>query len=582
MSFNALIAYVYFGCTSVLLLAMMALFVQRLSSSRTATLFARFVWALTAWAASDVLELLGPSEVWSEFWYGTFRSTAVCLSSVAWVWFCIEYARCQENRLASIVKWAVMIAGCMWVFVCWTPLRSVLFSELRFQQQQWLWAPVTREIGPWFGGYFTFGVTCSLLGLAVLAIYVFRTGPLSRWQVLSVATAGALSSLIAICTGCGLLGMPMLDKTVFALPITVLMFAISLQRLGFLQASPVLLQALINNIPVGIWALDREGYLVDANGEGIEILTSTEQGKHRRQSPLFQKVTDTVPEGSPLRDIALESDASRQERILDQKTGQRIYCVDTIPLLDKYRTRQGTLIVFRNETALRKRMEDLDAYAHRAAHDLKGPLAAILNMAALIQLQSETSDDTQQLGSEISEVVRSMDQIIKEMLLVASMQDGDDSHLVPLNVAECAKSAMCRLSLNEENICLDSPEEWTWALGRTTWVEEILSNFIANAIEHAGNSELRVALSCEDLGEFVEYSVADNGPGLHPDTASKLFKSQQPSPNESGHPRGLGLSIVRRLVEKQGGSLGYRRGKEQGGAFWFQLKSCPSPKEALE
>ena len=573
MSYNTLIAYVYFGCTSVLLLTVMALFVQRLSSSRTAILFSRFVWALTAWAAADVLEFVGPSEMWSEFWYGTFRSTAICSAAVAWVWFCVEYARYAESFWALITKRAVLLVGSLFALVSWTPLRSLLYSELSFEQQQSLWSPISREVGPWFGAYFAFGVSCSLIGLVVLAIYIFRTGPLSRWQILAVAAAGALNSLIAICSGCGLLGMPMLDKTVFTLPISVLLFATSLQRLGFLQASPVLLNTLVNNIPVGVWAIDPDGYLVDANSEGIELLT-TEQETRRHRTPLFKRVSDVMPAKSPLREIDFGKETNRQELVLSSQAGEQIYCVDTIPLRDSHRGHQGHLVVFRNETVLRKYMSDLDAYAQRAAHDLKGPLAAILNMAELIQLEPE-AEETKQLGSQIANIVFSMDHIIKEMLLVASIQDGDVSHLVPLDVAERAKAVIQKLQLGESKIQIQDPNNWTSALGREVWVEEILANLILNSLEHADQPELCITLTSKSLGEFVEYSVADNGRGIDQETASRLFASNQPSPNGDGQPRGLGLSIVRRLVEKQGGSMGYRRTGETGGAFWFQLKSCP-------
>ena len=80
--FDTLHAYLFFGMTSSLLLVLMALFVGGFRSHRAKHSFVALILALGLWSMSDVLELLGPSEIWCTYWYGTIRTTAVCVASV--------------------------------------------------------------------------------------------------------------------------------------------------------------------------------------------------------------------------------------------------------------------------------------------------------------------------------------------------------------------------------------------------------------------------------------------------------------------------------------------------------------------
>jgi signal transduction histidine kinase len=137
------------------------------------------------------------------------------------------------------------------------------------------------------------------------------------------------------------------------------------------------------------------------------------------------------------------------------------------------------------------------------------------------------------------------------------------------------------------------PETWPVAVGQQTWVEEVWVNYISNAVKYGGQPP-RVELgwneggrACSEQSEGIKaegrnsspilhplaftFWVRDNGPGLTPEEQARLFIpfTRLDKMHIKGH--GLGLSIVRRIVEKLGGQVGVESEGGAGSTFWFTL-----------
>jgi signal transduction histidine kinase len=114
------------------------------------------------------------------------------------------------------------------------------------------------------------------------------------------------------------------------------------------------------------------------------------------------------------------------------------------------------------------------------------------------------------------------------------------------------------------------------ALGYAPWLEEVWANYISNAIKYGGQPPL-VELGADSLpSSQVRFWVRDNGPGLKPEEQERLFTPFTRLDQARARGHGLGLSIVRRIVEKLNGSVGVESqtipGK--GCTFWFTLKQA--------
>lgn len=227
--------------------------------------------------------------------------------------------------------------------------------------------------------------------------------------------------------------------------------------------------------------------------------------------------------------------------------------------------------------ALVARNEELDAFAHTVAHDLKNPVSAILGFAEHLELPPESLPEAERRES-VEAVLRSarkMQEIIDALLLVGESRA--EVALSPVDLGAVAAESLrgLRHEVRRLGAELEVPPSWPPALGYAPWVEQVLTNYLSNALKYGGRPP-RVVLGAETLdGPRVRAFVRDDGPGVSAEERARLFVpfTRLSSAGADGH--GLGLSIVRRLVERMGGEAGVESGGPGAGCtFWFTLPSA--------
>jgi two-component system sensor histidine kinase/response regulator len=216
--------------------------------------------------------------------------------------------------------------------------------------------------------------------------------------------------------------------------------------------------------------------------------------------------------------------------------------------------------LYQRTLELQERNDELDAFSHTVAHDLKTPLSLVLGYAQLLHEQCGplSEDEFERYTRPIAANARKMQEIIEELLLLASVRR-EDVRVEPLEMVQVVSEALGRLDYLVERHQAEilMPESWPAALGYGPWVGEVWVNYISNAIKYGGQPprvELGATIS-EGEGGAVRFWVRDNGPGLTEEKQSQLFVpfTRLGQVRAKGH--GLGLSIVRRIVEKLGGQV---------------------------
>jgi signal transduction histidine kinase/FixJ family two-component response regulator len=229
----------------------------------------------------------------------------------------------------------------------------------------------------------------------------------------------------------------------------------------------------------------------------------------------------------------------------------------------------------RRTAELEARNEELDAFAHTAAHDLKGPLGYIVGFAKVLAQDYATMPE-EQLSRYLQTIARSgskMGDIIDALLLLASAHKLEDVELRPLEMADIVDEALQRLAfmVDQYQAEIVLPDAWPLAMGYGPWVEEVWVNYISNALKYGGQPP-RVELGATTQADgTLRFWVRDNGVGLTPEEQARLFTpfTRFDQVRAKGH--GLGLSIVRRIVEKLGGEVGIESEVGQGSTFSFTL-----------
>jgi signal transduction histidine kinase len=214
------------------------------------------------------------------------------------------------------------------------------------------------------------------------------------------------------------------------------------------------------------------------------------------------------------------------------------------------------------------------------AHDLKNPLQTI-NVSVYF-LAANLKDADPKITEVIDAIQRTgekMNRIVDELLVLASMRQ---QKVIPevLDMAKILEEAKLRISgmIEEYDAKIILPTTWPKALGYAPWIEEVWDNYLSNAIKYGGRPP-RLELGADRLdGGVICFWVKDNGDGIPREEQEKLFGtfSSVSTVRRLGH--GLGLSIVKRIVEKLGGEVWVESSgiPGRGSVFSFSLPAAPA------
>jgi signal transduction histidine kinase len=257
--------------------------------------------------------------------------------------------------------------------------------------------------------------------------------------------------------------------------------------------------------------------------------------------------------------------------------------------------------VLRQRTVeLESRNEELNAYAHTVAHDIKSPLASIIGFGELLERHSTqfTEEQLTYYFSVIARNGRKITNIVDELLLLSSVREAEVVDTGALDMAAIVDEALHRLvhEMAEKTPEIILPDVWSVAKGYAPWVEEIWTNYISNAIKYGGiPPRIELGYTILDSGSPISDSetpgfvakiqnpkskiafwLRDNGPGLTPEEQSRLFTpfTRLEQARAKGH--GLGLSIVRRIAERLDGEVGVESVIGKGSTFFFTLPAAPT------
>jgi two-component system sensor histidine kinase/response regulator len=174
-----------------------------------------------------------------------------------------------------------------------------------------------------------------------------------------------------------------------------------------------------------------------------------------------------------------------------------------------------------------------------------------------------------------------MGSIIDELLLLSAVRN-TDVKTEPLDMKQIMTDAQARLALmiEEHQAEITLTDTWPASIGHSAWIEEVWANYLSNAIKYGGRPP-RVELGGTMQPDgMVRFWIKDNGPGITPEDQDRLFSPFTRLDRDRANGHGLGLSIVRRIVEKLGGQVGIESEPGRGTVFSFTLPSVACPAEA--
>jgi PAS domain S-box-containing protein len=222
------------------------------------------------------------------------------------------------------------------------------------------------------------------------------------------------------------------------------------------------------------------------------------------------------------------------------------------------------------KAALEARNQELDNFVHIVSHDLKAPLRAVSNLSQWIEddLEGKVLADTQSHLTLLRNRVDRMAATIDGLLDYARIGRTTES-IESVCVAELLAESIDSLAPSPTFSIVIAPDLPTLDTKRIL-LFQVFTNLIGNAIVHHNRSDGSIWISCQASDEFYEFGITDNGPGIAPENHSKIFTIfQTVNPQNRADSTGIGLAIVKEIIEAEGGTIRLESELGRGTAFYF-------------
>jgi PAS domain S-box-containing protein len=552
------------------------------------------------WLFFDSLEVLAPTPELTLFWarvsYLFIAGTPVC-----WLAFAMQYSFAGTRIwLRTAGFWLFLLIPSLTVFLLWVPqLTHLVWSEMTYVPVEGLLV-LQLEHGTLFWVNIIHAYALIMLGALFIVRHAFglslyRTQ--SRWMLI-----GALLPLsVNLVYVFRLIPDLRKDYTPIGFAMGGIAFSIAMLWHRLFDLKPIARATLIDQLVDPMMTVDLEDRLIDFNPAAGELLTSLDP--ERSLDDLIGVPFSDSLQGWPALVHHLGSAPPENGDLTLDRDGVTRFYECRVAELHSIRNRpMGRLIVLHDitqsketESALRYHMaelevsnEHLDAFAHTVAHDLKAPLATIMGYAEMLNFYHDqlTPEQVQQHLVDLEQTGEHMVRIIDALLLFSRVHRQSDLALDCVDMGDIVAESLDRAatSMMRQNARIVTPVSWPSALGYGPWIVEVWVNYLTNALKYGSDPPvLELGYSMKPDGEgrdaFVCFWVRDQGQGLTESQIEKLFVpfSRLHSSEVQGH--GLGLSIVRRIVERLGGQVGVESVLGKGSTFWFTL---PTVDAALE
>lgn len=219
---------------------------------------------------------------------------------------------------------------------------------------------------------------------------------------------------------------------------------------------------------------------------------------------------------------------------------------------------------------LKETNAELDQFAYITSHDLRAPLRGIANLSTWIEedMGDKFTPEAHHQMQLLRGRVHRMEALIDGILQYARV----GRTKIPIEEVDVGKllRELIDLLAPPSNVKIEIRSPMPTLRTEKLRLQQVLMNLIGNAIKHNPRPDAFVEVTCRDAGSFYAFDVKDNGPGIAPEYHEKIFVMFQTlQARDKVEGTGVGLSLVRKIVEHHGGQISVDSREGEGAIFRF-------------
>ncbi|HSU52378.1 MAG TPA: hybrid sensor histidine kinase/response regulator [Segetibacter sp.] len=218
--------------------------------------------------------------------------------------------------------------------------------------------------------------------------------------------------------------------------------------------------------------------------------------------------------------------------------------------------------------------KQLEKFVYMVSHDLKSPLSSIITILSTLRGNSTIESDP--FISQKVDLVYVASNHLSEMItsiLAYSKQSIEQQTVEEVDVFELVNQIVFLL-FPPANFTIDIADTLPTIRTKKIKLQQVFQNLISNAIKYADKPEALIKIDAVEKEDFYIFSVEDNGPGMGKQDLDKIFKLFEVGENKSSKDSstGIGLNILKVLVEEQGGRIWVESNPGKGSTFYFEWR----------
>ncbi len=229
-------------------------------------------------------------------------------------------------------------------------------------------------------------------------------------------------------------------------------------------------------------------------------------------------------------------------------------------------------------TELSRINKQLEQFVYIVAHDLKSPLTGIMGLLSIMSEEKDISenDKLREYTDLLSQATTHLSQMITS-ILDYSKKSIDEQAVEEVDTHKLVEETS-HLLFPPSNITITIKNKLPIITTKKLKLQQVFQNLLSNAIKYSDKEQGLVEIGFEPRGEYVEFYIKDNGPGIAAEDEQHIFQLFHTTGNraKSETSTGIGLNILKMLIEEQGGHIWVKSEPGSGSTFFFTWKNIGS------